>query len=106
MRNIITVKQGRTAWFQESFAKVSQPLFLLSVVSMWGLLIISTIDNLLRLIFVGNRLKYHIVLAFLSVVCGLLLFGSAVLILGPVTLTITITWLDIWFNLNTDETAR
>jgi predicted PurR-regulated permease PerM len=73
------------------------------ILAVWGLLIISTIDNLLRPIFVGNRLKLHTVLAFLSVVGGLLLFGTAGLILGPVTLTITITLLEIWFHRNSDE---
>jgi predicted PurR-regulated permease PerM len=76
------------------------------MLTVWGLLIISTIDNLLRPIVVGNRLKLHTVLAFLSVVGGLLLFGTAGLILGPVTLTITIGLLESWFNRNLDEAAR
>jgi len=71
--------------------------------ALWGMLIVGTIDNLLRPIFVGNRLKLHTVLAFLSVVGGLIVFGPAGLILGPVTLTITIALLEIWFNRNADE---
>jgi predicted PurR-regulated permease PerM len=71
--------------------------------ALWGMLVVGTIDNLLRPIFVGNRLKLHTMLTFLSVVGGLLLFGSAGLILGPVTLIITITLLEIWFNRNSDE---
>jgi len=66
------------------------------MLTIWGVLVVSTIDNLLRPVFVGNRLKLHTVLAFMSVVGGLLVFGAAGLILGPVTLTITITLLDIW----------
>jgi predicted PurR-regulated permease PerM len=73
---------------------------------LWGMLVIGTIDNLLRPIFVGNRLKLHTMLTFLSVVGGLLLFGPAGLILGPVVLTITISLLEIWFNRNSDEAAR
>jgi len=73
------------------------------MLTVWGLLIISTIDNLLRPIFVGNRLNMHTILAFLSVLGGLILFGAAGIILGPVTLTITIALLEIWFNRNADE---
>jgi predicted PurR-regulated permease PerM len=45
---------------------------------------------------VGKRLRLHTVLAFISVVGGLLLFGAAGLILGPVTLTVTAGLLDVW----------
>lgn len=68
------------------------------ILAIFGLLVISTIDNLLRPIFVGKRLKLHTVLAFLSVLGGIILFGAAGVILGPVTLTITITLLEIWFR--------
>lgn len=66
------------------------------ILTLWGVLVVGTIDNLLRPILVGNRLKLHTVLAFLSVVGGLVLFGPAGLILGPVTLTITTELLAIW----------
>jgi predicted PurR-regulated permease PerM len=75
------------------------------ILTIWGMLVISTIDNLLRPIFVGNRLKLHTILAFLSVLGGLILFGAAGVILGPITLTITIALLEIWFSRNSDETA-
>ena len=55
----------------------------------WGVLVVGTIDNLLRPIMVGNRLKLHTVLAFISVVGGLIIFGASGLILGPIMLTIT-----------------
>ena len=60
------------------------------------MLVVGTIDNLLRPILVGNRLKLHTLLAFMSVVGGLMLFGPTGLILGPVALTITLELLDIW----------
>ncbi|HNV88789.1 MAG TPA: AI-2E family transporter [Methylotenera sp.] len=68
------------------------------ILTLWGMLVIGTIDNLLRPIFVGNRLKLHTILAFMSIVGGLLLFGPAGLILGPVTLTVTIALLEIWLT--------
>jgi predicted PurR-regulated permease PerM len=41
-------------------------------------------------------LKLHTVLAFMSVLGGVMLFGPAGLILGPVTLTLTTVLLEIW----------
>jgi predicted PurR-regulated permease PerM len=75
------------------------------VLTAWGVLVVGTIDNLLRPVLVGNRLKLHTVLAFLSVVGGLLLFGSAGLILGPVVLTLTTGLLEIWAKRGKAEAA-
>jgi predicted PurR-regulated permease PerM len=72
------------------------------ILAFFGLLVISTIDNLLRPIFVGKRLKLHTVLTFLSVLGGIILFGGAGIILGPITLTITISLLKIWFGKSSD----
>lgn len=71
------------------------------ILTLWGLLAVSTVDNLLRPILVGNRLKLHTVLIFLSVVGGVILFGTAGLILGPVLLTITMELLEIWHRRTT-----
>jgi predicted PurR-regulated permease PerM len=65
---------------------------------MWGMLVFGTIDNLVRPILVGKRLKLHTVLTFMSVVGGLILFGSAGLILGPVALTVTTELLETWLS--------
>lgn len=65
------------------------------ILMLWGILVVGTIDNLLRPIMVGNRLKLHTVLAFISMVGGLILFGASGLILGPVVLTITMVLLEI-----------
>jgi predicted PurR-regulated permease PerM len=75
------------------------------VLTAWGILVVGTIDNLLRPVLVGNRLKLHTVLAFLSVVGGLLLFGSSGLILGPVILTVTMGLLEIWAKRGRAEAA-
>jgi predicted PurR-regulated permease PerM len=70
------------------------------ILTLWGMLVVGTIDNLLRPILVGTRLKLHTVLTFLSIVGGLILFGPAGFILGPVTLTVTIVLLEIWVGRN------
>ena len=56
------------------------------ILLLWGTLVIGTVDNLLRPMLVGNRLKQHTLLIFLSLVGGLILFGSSGLILGPIVL--------------------
>ena len=66
------------------------------ILALWGIIVVGTIDNLLRPILVGNRLKLHTVLAFMSVVGGQILFGPAGLILGPLALTVTTVLLEIW----------
>ena len=68
------------------------------ILTLWGMIVVGTIDNLLRPVLVGKRLKLHTLLAFVSVVGGLLLFGPAGLILGPVALTATSVLLDFWRN--------
>lgn len=71
------------------------------ILALWGVLVVGTIDNLLGPILVGKRLKQHTLLAFISLVGGLILFGPAGLILGPVALTITMVLLEVW----TDRTT-
>ncbi|MCE9519580.1 MAG: AI-2E family transporter [Verrucomicrobia bacterium] len=66
------------------------------VLTFWGGVVVGGIDNLLYPMLIGNRLKLHTCLAFISVVGGLIVFGPAGLILGPVALTITAELLGIW----------
>jgi len=65
------------------------------ILSVWGMLVVGTIDNLLRPMLVGKSLHLHTVLAFLSMAGGLMLFGPAGLILGPVGLAVTMVLLEI-----------
>ena len=73
------------------------------ILTVWGALVVGTIDNLLLPLLVGKRLRLHTVLAFISVVGGLVLFGAAGLVLGPVVLTITMELLEIWRSRTADE---
>ena len=74
------------------------------ILAIWGLALIGNIDHLLRPVLVGQRLKLHTLFAFISVLGGLILFGPAGLILGPVTLTITMVLLEIWRSRTAAET--
>jgi predicted PurR-regulated permease PerM len=75
------------------------------VLTLWGVVVVGTIDNLLRPILVGNRMKLPTVLAFISVLGGLLQFGAAGLILGPAILAVTTVLLEIWSGRALDETS-
>lgn len=66
------------------------------MLALWGAIVVGGIDNLLYPMLVGRRLKMHTVLAFVSIVGGLAVFGSAGLILGPVIFAITRLLLEIW----------
>lgn len=52
--------------------------------ALFGTLVISTIDNILRAWLVSDRLKIHPLLVFLGVVGGVFLFGAPGLVVGPV----------------------
>jgi len=66
------------------------------ILTLWGAVVVGGIDNLLYPMLVGNRLKIHTVPAFISIVGGLILFGSSGLLLGPLAVTVTIFLFEIW----------
>lgn len=66
------------------------------ILAAWGAVAIGCIDNLLYPVLVGDRLKLHTIPTFLSIVGGLMLFGTAGIVLGPLTITLTIFLLEIW----------
>jgi predicted PurR-regulated permease PerM len=76
------------------------------LLTLWGTIVVGGIDNLLYPILVGRRLKIHTILAFISIVGGLIVLGPYGLILGPVIFTVTRLLLEIWSQQNTDEKAH
>ena len=54
------------------------------VLAAFGALVIGTVDNLLRSIFVGSRAHVHSLVVFLSVLGGVVVFGLAGVVMGPV----------------------
>lgn len=71
-----------------------------------GSLIISTMDNFLYPILVGNRLRLHTVPIFLSLLGGIWLFGISGLVLGPFVFTLTESLLLIWQGKVTADTTE
>lgn len=66
------------------------------ILAAWGGIVVGSIDNVLRPIFVGTRLRLHTIPAFISIVGGLLLFGAPGFILGPLSATITMLLIAFW----------
>lgn len=66
------------------------------ILTAWGAVVIGGIDNVLYPVLVGNRLRLHTLLVFMSIVGGLFVFGAAGLVLGPVVLTATRVLLEAW----------
>jgi predicted PurR-regulated permease PerM len=62
----------------------------------FGLLIISTIDNILKPIIVAERAKVHPLLILIGILGGLFVFGFIGIILGPMVLALLQTLLAIY----------
>jgi predicted PurR-regulated permease PerM len=70
------------------------------ILMLWGAIVVGGIDNVLYPILVGNRMKMHSMVAFGAIVGGLVVFGAAGLILGPIVVTVTAWLLAIWRRRN------
>jgi predicted PurR-regulated permease PerM len=62
----------------------------------WGAGVVAMIDNLLYPMLVGQELRLHTTLVFVSLVGGITLFGAVGLILGPLTFAVTLALVEIW----------
>lgn len=75
------------------------------LLTVWGTIVVGGIDNLLYPMLVGYRLRLHSVLAFVSILGGLIVLGPSGLILGPVAFTVTRVLLEIWGRRNAAGSA-
>ncbi len=66
------------------------------VLIVYGIFVISSIDNFLKPKIIGMKANVHPVLVLLGVLGGLNLFGFIGLILGPVMLALLMTFIDIY----------
>ena len=63
---------------------------------LWGVCIVSLVDNVVRPILIGSRTRAHPLTTFLAVLGGILVFGFKGIIFGPLILSLTITILHIY----------
>ena len=69
--------------------------------TVWGILAVGLIDNLLAPRLIGSSINLHPLLVLLSVVGGITLFGAIGVFLGPLSLSLLFTFLSIY-----SETAK
>ena len=76
----------------------------------WGALVIGLTDNFLRPIFIGKKTKLPILLLFLGLFGGLMVYGPIGMILGPLLISCLIVFLEIYkkeisinWNFNNNE---
>jgi predicted PurR-regulated permease PerM len=74
------------------------------LLTVWGALVIGSVDNFLRPKLVGEKTRLHELLIFFSVLGGLQVFGVIGLVLGPVVVAVTIALLDVLRQ--ADDSAR
>lgn len=75
------------------------------ILAVWGLVVISLIDNLLYPVLVGKKLRMHTVPVFIAIVGGLVVFGASGVVLGPVILAVTVALLNVWRRRTVDGGA-
>ena len=61
------------------------------LLTLWGVFVISLVDNFLRPRLVGKRAKLHELFIFFAVLGGLQVFGLLGLVLGPVVLAVALS---------------
>jgi predicted PurR-regulated permease PerM len=66
------------------------------LLTVWGGLVIGSVDNFLRPALVGEKTRLHELLIFFSVLGGLQVFGVLGLVLGPVVVAVTLALLDVF----------
>lgn len=66
------------------------------ILAVWGGVVVSTIDNILYPILVGNRTNLHTAVIFVSLFGGLAIFGFSGFVLGPVIAAATMLLLREW----------
>jgi predicted PurR-regulated permease PerM len=60
------------------------------LILVFGTFVISTVDNLLRPILIGQDVEMHPLLIFLSTLGGIILFGFSGFVIGPVIVSLLI----------------
>jgi predicted PurR-regulated permease PerM len=63
---------------------------------LWGTLVVSSIDNLIRPLVISSATQVHFLLVLLGVLGGALAFGLIGLVVGPVILAVAVTVWNEW----------
>jgi predicted PurR-regulated permease PerM len=66
------------------------------VLLIWCVGVVGTVDNVLKPMFIGSRLKLPLIFLFFGILGGLAVFGALGLILGPVLFALLAALLDVY----------
>lgn len=71
--------------------------------TLWGLLVVGLIDNILRPMVVGRDAKLPDLLILVSILGGIGMFGAAGILIGPVIAALVVTAMDIYKEMFSSE---
>jgi predicted PurR-regulated permease PerM len=60
----------------------------------WGVVVVSSIDNIIRPLFISGKAKLHILVIMLGVLGGILAFGITGVVAGPVALALVLVFFE------------
>lgn len=83
---------GGAAWWLYSQGETGWAIFMI----VWGLAVISSVDNFLKPILISRHASLPILVVALGVFGGVLAFGFVGIFLGPVVLALALTLLETW----------
>jgi predicted PurR-regulated permease PerM len=83
---------GGAAWWLYDQGQTGWAIFMI----VWGVAVISSVDNFLKPILISRTASLPILLIALGVFGGVLAFGFVGIFLGPVILALALTLLDVW----------
>lgn len=66
------------------------------ILFLWGALVVSTVDNLLKPILIGEKTKLPTLFLFLAILGGMAFYGLIGVFLGPIVLALFLTLIDIY----------
>jgi predicted PurR-regulated permease PerM len=72
------------------------------LLALWGVLVVSSIDNLVRPLFISQATKMPLILVFFGVLGGVVSFGFIGAFLGPALLAMALA---LWNEWTVDEVA-
>jgi predicted PurR-regulated permease PerM len=83
---------GGATWWLYSHGETGWAIFM----AIWGLAVISSVDNFLKPILISRTASLPILLIALGVFGGVLAFGFVGIFLGPVILALALTLAELW----------
>jgi predicted PurR-regulated permease PerM len=72
----------------------------------WGVIAVSTVDNILLPIFVGKGFRAHPLLILFAVLGGIAFFGPVGIFLGPLVVALLLALIDVYKLLIVDSTRK